>query len=121
MLQGADFPTSVITVASSKPKGIVASQNPAAGTKVAPNTPISLNVSDGSGYTPAPSTVPNVVGMTEANAKTLLESKRFIVSVGWESTTDPSLDGVVLSQTPAAGTKGSEGDKVRITVGRYRQ
>jgi hypothetical protein len=120
MLQGAEFQTSVITVASSEPKGIVASQNPAAGTKVAPNTPISLSVSDGSGYTPAPRTVPDVVGMTEANAKALLESKRFIVSVGRESTTDPSLDGVVLSQTPAAGTKGSEGDKVRITVGRYR-
>ena len=118
-LNGMGFSTNVTTVASGEPAGVVAGQSPTAGSKVATNTTIRLNVSDGSAHVPAARTVPDVVGMSEANARAVLESKGFVVSPVRKSTTEPSQDGVVLSQTPAAGTKASEGDKVGIIVGRF--
>jgi PASTA domain len=117
-LQGAGFQTSVVTVVSAEAAGVVASQSPTVGAKVARGTVVRLNVSDGSGHVPTVQTIPNVVGMSEAVAKATLESKGFVVSITRQSTTDPSLDGVVLSQSPAPGSKASEGDKVGVVVGR---
>jgi eukaryotic-like serine/threonine-protein kinase len=66
---------------------------------------------------PPTTTVPSVVGLTEANAIDALESKGFKVNVTEQSTPDPTKDGKVLSQNPAGNTTAERGSTVSIVVG----
>ena len=43
---------------------------------------------------------------------------RFNVRVTWQDTTDPSQDGIVLSQDPQGGAEEKPGTVVTLTVGR---
>ncbi len=95
------------------PAGSVLSQNPAAGTLVAPGAPVSLVVSLG----PAPlGTVPDVVGQPQAAAQTDVTAAGFVVGTvtGQSHATVPP--GVVLSQQPAGGTLATPGSAVSLVV-----
>jgi len=100
----------VHSVFSSKPRGIVASQRPAPGTKVAKGAAVTLNVSKGQ---PAKA-VPDVVGQSESDAVSLLKS------AGFEATTQrvPSEqpEGTVVAQKPKAGESAQGGAHVLINV-----
>ncbi len=63
-------------------------------------------------------TVPNVEGSTEEAATRDLTGLGFRVEPVTQVTSDPSKVGIVLKQTPAAGTLLAEGETVTITVGK---
>ena len=95
--------------------GIVIDQQPAGGTSAAKGSTITLTVSKG----PQTTGVPNVEGSDQQGATTQLQKSGFKVAVQRQDTTDPTLDGIVLSQTPAGGTQAKPGATVTITVGHY--
>jgi serine/threonine-protein kinase len=98
-------------VFSQKPAGQVVGQNPKAGEQVVQGTEVVLDVSKGVKTV----AVPNVVGMSEANARSTLEQAGFQV----QSVTAPSdstPQGNVSNQSPSAGTNAPKGSTVTITV-----
>lgn len=90
--------------------GLVISQSIATNTAVEPGTSITLTVSKGA----ASFAMPNVVGMTEANAKTTLTGKGLSVSVTYEYSTKAA--GTVLKQSISENTQVTRGTSVTITV-----
>jgi len=59
-----------------------------------------------------------VTSYDEASAKQTLQQSGFSVDIQDQDTTDPSQDGIVLSQDPPGGTKAKPGTTVTIVVGR---
>jgi hypothetical protein len=92
------------------PKGAIASQDPTAGTLVAPGTAMTLLVSAGSeGFA-----LPDVVGMTLAEARTTLRAKG--LEVQFVSAPSDAPTGTVTASAPAAGAEVLNGDVVRLTI-----
>ncbi|HAO34406.1 MAG TPA: hypothetical protein DCQ84_15875 [Candidatus Competibacteraceae bacterium] len=70
---------------------------------------------------PAPVTVPNVVGLSLQTAQAVISSANLVTgSVTAQTTGSRSLDGLVASQNPAAGTSVARGASVNLVVWRYR-
>jgi membrane peptidoglycan carboxypeptidase len=114
-LQAAGFRATLVDVDSTQPEGTVVAQVPGGGASADLGIAIRLDVSTGS----APDGgVPGVVGMRSTAATTLLEDAGFEVRVRPVPVTDPTENGVVLSQSPGAGTPTPPGSIVTITVGR---
>lgn len=99
------------------PAGQVVSQNPVAGALLAPGSAVALTVSKG----PQPLTVPDVVGLTQAEAQAALTGAGFNTGavVLEYSATVPA--GRVMTQNPAAGTPAAPGTAVGLTVSRGAQ
>jgi serine/threonine-protein kinase len=93
--------------------GHVISQSPSAGTSVAPQSNVTITVSTG----PPPVDVPNVVGMSEADAEAALQNVGLGFTVQTTPVTDPAQDGIVQSTNPTAGTSVKPGTKVVLSVG----
>src|SRR5215217_2286435 len=98
-------------VFSPKPVGKVISQDPPAGEQVVEGTEIVLDVSRGAKQV----AVPNVVGMSEDDAKTTLEQAGFQVS-STSAPSDSTPEGIVSDQSPDGGTQATKGSTVTITV-----
>ena len=94
------------------PAGNVTSQNPAAGTSVAPGTAVNLVVSSG----PSTVTVPDVVGMAQAAAETAITGAGLTVGSVTTAHSDTVPSGNVTSQNPAAGASAAPGSAVNIVV-----
>jgi serine/threonine-protein kinase len=96
------------------PAGQVISTDPAAGSSVEKGSTVTIIVSTGVEQV----TVPGVVGQTENNATSTLQSRGLDVRV--ETTTlgagDPNV-GRVTAQDPASGARAAKGSTVTITVG----
>lgn len=60
-------------------------------------------------------TVPDVVGQTQASATTELEGDGFVVAVSTAYSSSVAA-GLVISQSPTAGSSASSGSTVTITV-----
>ena len=90
--------------------GEVMDQNPPAGEKVKKNTTIELTVSKGSDE----GVVPNVIGLSEKDAKKLLKDSEYDVEV--RVVTAPQTKGIVVNQSPGAGETAKKGDTVTIEV-----
>jgi beta-lactam-binding protein with PASTA domain len=103
-----------ITTATSDtvPPGVVISQTPGNGTAVASGSAVDLAVSSGA----APVKVPNVVGLTQANAKAAISTALLSVGTITTATSDTVPAGVVISQTPGGGTEVSQGSAVALSV-----
>jgi eukaryotic-like serine/threonine-protein kinase len=98
-------------VQSSQPQNTVTSQSPPAGTKVAPGTIVTLDVSEGG------TNVPNVIGMTQAAATQLLQSKGFTVNPVISGTAPAgTTPGTVFSMSPAPGSNAQSGASITINV-----
>ena len=93
------------------PQNTVVSQSPPAGTKVAPGTTVTLNVSEGG------TNVPNVIGQTQAAATQELQGKGFMVQPVL-STNAPAgtTPGTVFSMSPGPGTNAQSGATITIQV-----
>jgi serine/threonine-protein kinase len=100
-------------VASDKEIGTVVSQSINAGVKVAPDTEITISVSEGTSTKSIP--VPDVENMEVSKAKELLEDNNLIVSIeeSFSSTID---DGNVITQSIEGGTEVTEGTEIVLTV-----
>jgi beta-lactam-binding protein with PASTA domain len=102
-------------VESARAAGEVVSHSPGAGAEIREGATVTLSVSTG----PASVAIPDVVGLNEAAAIQGLEAAGFVVRVVDEPTIEPTEDGVVLQQSPPAGTSRPEGATVTITVARF--
>ncbi|TML86288.1 MAG: Stk1 family PASTA domain-containing Ser/Thr kinase [Actinobacteria bacterium] len=113
-LQGAGFKVGSQTIDSNQPKDTVVRQDPAGGSSAAKGTTVTIFVSKG----PKTSTVPDVQSYDKTTAGQTLHAAGFNVRVTWQDTTDPSQDGIVLSQDPQGGAEQKPGTVVTLTVGR---
>jgi eukaryotic-like serine/threonine-protein kinase len=118
-LQGAGFTNIQTSPEASQdvPTGNVVRSDPAQGAEVPANQTITLFVSSG----PQAITVPRVETLSQDNATSQLQNAGLQVAVTEQPVTDPSQDGIVLSQTPAPGSQARAGDTVTIVVARFRE
>ena len=86
------------------PDGEVIRTDPSAGAEALSGDTILIVVSLG----PAPVTVPDLKGMTEAQARSAVEG------VGLQL-----RDGLVVSQVPTAGSTAGQGDTITVTLGEF--
>ena len=107
-LSQAGFGVAVVMVKDLAPSGTVVSQSPPAGSKGIPGSTVTIQVSTG---VPPLRQIPDVSGMTQADATKALEELGFVVAV-----INPG-SGMVVAQSPAAGTKARQGSTVTITMG----
>ncbi len=92
--------------------GVIMSQTPKEGSIVKSNQAIRVNVSKG--YVPGE--VPNVVGKSQSNARTVLESYGYNVIVAGYAQSDSMEKGCVITQNPKAGSTLNQGQSVSITI-----
>jgi serine/threonine protein kinase len=92
-------------------KGFVVQQYPLKGAEIAENADIELIISAG----PEPIEIPNVLNITEAEAKKKLETAGFVVVVEY-AFNDEIEAGRVISSTPERLTPGVKGQTVTIVV-----
>lgn len=97
--------------------GIVMRQDPTAGTRVQTDSTVSLTVSLGPEPVPM-STVPNVVGQTQAAATARIASAGLALGTVTQTYSPTVPAGQVISQNPAAGTQVQTGSTVSLTVSR---
>jgi serine/threonine-protein kinase len=93
------------------PDGNVISTAPSAGQSVPVGTPVEIFVSSGKPQ----KTVPDVVGQSQASAKSTLQGAGFNVQVTTQ-TTSSATAGNVISENPAAGSSEPQGTTVTIVV-----
>jgi eukaryotic-like serine/threonine-protein kinase len=98
---------------SEEPEDDVISQNPAAGTEVDRGSTVTITVSTGIEKV----SVPNVVGLSRRDAVSQLREVGLVAAPREVDVTDPSQDGVVTDQRPAAGIEIEKGKQVVIMVG----
>jgi beta-lactam-binding protein with PASTA domain len=99
-------------ISSTVPVGCIIGQDPAAGASVAPGTAMLLSVSTG----PQTVIIPNVVGMTQANAGSALASAGLVTGTITQTNSSTVASGNVISQSPAAGVSSTAGTPVNLTV-----
>jgi len=92
--------------------GMVVSQVPTAGNSVAPGTTVELTVSLG----PELVSVPNVIGMNQADATAALLAADCILGSVDTTASDTVPAGQVLSQNPSAGTLTTPGSAVSLVL-----
>jgi serine/threonine-protein kinase len=118
-IKGAGLVTEIHHVPSSEPKDTVVAQSPRAGTTAKRGDHVLLNLSLGKQTIAAAKLpVPSVLGETEGAARADLQAAGFTVAVVYQDTVDATEDGVVVDQTPTAGTSAAKKSKVTIYVGR---
>jgi beta-lactam-binding protein with PASTA domain len=100
-----------------KSKGdIVLKQQIAPGTALAPGSKVPLVV----GRYEEPARVPNVVGMSPAQAQSALLQAKLKPSFSYRTVSDKQRNNVVLEQNASAGTAVAPGSPVQVVVGRFK-
>jgi beta-lactam-binding protein with PASTA domain/predicted Ser/Thr protein kinase len=95
--------------------GTVLSQDPAAGTEVEKGSTVELVVAKESDRVE----VPDVTGLTEADARSALADADLRAAVRYTSVSSEDEDGIVLTQSPSGGRRARKGSRVILTVGRF--
>ena len=113
-LEGVGLRVTVTQVDGGGQPGTVVDTSPAAGSTVARNSSVTLEVSRGNQLT-----VPSVVGKTPSEAASTLSGAGFTGSVSQTSqqTNDPTKFGKILSQSPSAGSQADAGGTISVVVG----
>ncbi len=121
-LGSAGFLVAVSTkTTSAAPAGTVFSQSPAGGSQATAGSTITIVVAQKPPPPPpAKPTVPGVTGETAAQAKGQLSAAGFTVNEVTQTVKNKSKNGIVLSQSPGAGTRVAKGTTVTIVVGSYQ-
>lgn len=95
------------------PKGQVIQTLPKAGTMLREGDQVILQISKGSAHLTI--SVPSLLGLTEAQANTLLRTKGFSVGkISYQTSSRPA--GIVISQAPSASSEVREGAEISYTV-----
>jgi len=94
-------------------KDFICSQDIEPGTKVTEGTALTLVIS--SGKVATGSSVPDVVGKSEAEARVLLENEGFVMAVEYV-TSDTVEKGNVVSQSPLGATSAVRGSEVKVMI-----
>ncbi|MGH8918798.1 MAG: PASTA domain-containing protein, partial [Actinomycetes bacterium] len=113
-ISGARLKTQVQEVDSARPRGEVLSQDPAGGTEVKPDSTVTLKVSLGNELT-----MPDLLGKTPNQAKTILERLGWTGSFTVLTTTvnDENEVGKILQQDVKEGSGFAPTQTITITVG----
>lgn len=94
------------------PAGQILSADPPQGEEISPEVAVNVVVSAG----PEPISIPDVVGSSEAEARTLLEEAGFAVEVSSETVRDNDVEeGSIAAQSPDSGT-GFADDVITVTI-----
>ncbi|HEX8075356.1 MAG TPA: PASTA domain-containing protein [Thermoleophilaceae bacterium] len=101
----------IVRRTSDRPPGTVIRQDPAAGTDVRKLSTVRLFVSSGPGMT----TVPDVVGKTQARAVKLLKKARLPANISFEESSDVDK-GRVIKTTPVAFSPVQVGSRVDLVI-----
>jgi beta-lactam-binding protein with PASTA domain len=109
-LQARGFKAEVKRVASTRPKGIVLEQDPAAGVTAVRGTTVTLSVSSGA----KPVVVPRVVGQTQGDAVQALTALGLKPVLQNVPSDQPA--GTVVGQKPPAGKEVDKGAEVTVNV-----
>src|SRR5690606_2056591 len=88
------------------PAGNALTTNPGPGTEVTPDQTIARISSSG----PDQVQVPGVQGLSEENARTMIESANLVMASNDEQISNPGQDGQVLTQSPGPGSQANPGD-----------
>jgi len=113
LLEQAGFIVNPEYIATDKyGEGIVAEQTPAGGTKSHKEATVTIRISTGPA---ADIVVPDLVGLTEESAKSLLANVGLAHSVSYNPS-DGVAAGTVLSSSPSAGTQVKPGTNVALVV-----
>jgi eukaryotic-like serine/threonine-protein kinase len=116
-LEAAGFRVDSYPARSNRPRGLVVSQKPPAGTRLPPKSLVRIYVSLGPGRRPL-RVVPDVVGKTESQAKRVLANVGFTVKTIAQATESSSAVGsVVVDQKPKAGNRAPAGSQVLLYLG----
>ena len=100
-------------------KGKIISQDPADGKKVKKHTTVNVVIS--SGEEAKTTTIPNVVGMPEADAEKALQDKNLVVKKGDPVYSDDVEQGEVVSVSPSEGAEVKEGTTVTLVISKGNQ
>ena len=100
-------------------KGKIISQDPADGKKVKKHTTVNVVIS--SGEEAKTTTIPNVVGMSEADAEKALQAKNLVVKKGDPVYSDNVEQGEVVSVSPSEGAEVKEGTTVTLVISKGNQ
>lgn len=96
--------------------GSVVYTDPKAGSVVSANREITIFISSGPSTTTLKTyAVPDVRGLSQSDAKKFLAAAGFS-NVVFETKDDPTRKGIVLSQSPSAGSTVKENEKIVVTV-----
>jgi serine/threonine-protein kinase len=109
-LVNANLEANVVPVNSLEPVDQVLAQAPKPGTELLEGATVRINISKG----PRPIAVPNVVGSAFETAESQLQGIGF--GVAREDVEDEAAAGIVVGQTPAAGTQLGKGSTVTLQV-----
>jgi len=104
-------------VQADRPAGVAMMTRPAASTVLGPGAPVTVVVSRG-----APTiTVPDLLGMSQADARTRLELEGLQLGTVTRRRTADANPGTVVAQRPATGTLAAPGTVVDVVVARSPQ
>jgi beta-lactam-binding protein with PASTA domain/predicted Ser/Thr protein kinase len=109
-LRDAGLDPNVVEINSPRDAGTVLATAPSAGEVVVEGTRVRVNVSKG----PRPIAVPNVVGQAYESAASTLQGAGF--GVAREDVESEEAAGIVVAQSPAAGSQQSRGSTVTLQV-----
>jgi eukaryotic-like serine/threonine-protein kinase len=116
-LQGRGFNvTTTEEISTSAAPGTVLSQDPVGGRSAPSGSTVTLVVAKA----PPTVAVPNVVGKTTGAANASLGAAGFPATQQQQIVTDKTQNGIVLSQSPAAGAQEKKATTVTIVVGKYQ-
>lgn len=101
--------------ASDQPRGSVIASTPPSGEVLQLPASIAIVVSDG----PAILTVPDLVGRTLPDARSLLEQVGLRIGGVGRDTSSFQPENTILSQSPSAGQAVSAGGRINVTVSRF--
>ncbi len=105
------IPLVIKTASTNAPAGQVTAQHPGSGESVPVGTTVEIDVSSG----PDAVAVPNVAGLSLADATSKLEAEKLVV----HSDTEPSdtvAEGIVISQSPSAGVDVKLGTTIGLVI-----
>jgi len=116
LLGAAGLTVGSVTTASSGAvaAGLVISQSPAAGSAVAPGSAVGFTVSTGPAVTTVE--VPSVTGLTQAAASALLGAADLTLGSVTTASSGTVAAGLVISQSPAAGSAVAPGSAVALVI-----
>ena len=100
------------TFSATVPSGSVISQNPVGGTLLLQGAAVDMVVSTG----PAPASVPNVVGMTQAAATSAITGVGLVVGAVTNASSATVPSGSVISESPVAGSLLPLGSAVSLVI-----
>jgi beta-lactam-binding protein with PASTA domain len=101
-------PKTVAMIDASKPRGSIAGQSPAAGTKAKKGAMVTVAVYTGTGKTQ----VPSVIGMTPGLAYEALQRSALALGTVWPQPLNPA--GKIFAQLPPAGATVTDGTTIAV-------